>query len=130
MWLRALCLTAFSATAFFLPACGGSTGIEPLLGGNVVTRIVTTGTEIDPDGYLLIYDGHTDTAQRFPVNAVTGCTCGIDGDPLSLELADVAENCLVRDENPRVVTIPPPGEESETTFNVECFSALDEPAAK
>lgn len=118
--IRASCLLALCSTiALSLPACSGSVTDTPALGGAVLIRISTTGVDIDPDGYLLIIEGLSDQTVRVAANSVTTYS-GAPGQA-SLELADVAENCVVEGDNPRVIVVAA-GEGVETTFHIMCLA--------
>ena len=85
----------------------------------MLIRISTTGVDIDPDGYLLIIEGLSDQTVRVAANSVTTYS-GAPGQA-SLELADVAENCVVEGDNPRVIVVAA-GEGVETTFHIMCLA--------
>ena len=125
-WIRTIHLAAFAVS---LPACSDAfVGAEPV-GVTVTVRVVTSGTDIDPDGYTLLigscWEG-PDTSSctgQIPVPSDMDWAWDTSADrPLRLELVDVADNCAVQGQNPRVVPIPSDRDETETTLNVLCSS--------
>jgi dipeptidyl aminopeptidase/acylaminoacyl peptidase len=98
--------------------CGdGATGPDE---GSLRVAASTSGADLDPDGYSVRLDGATsrpvginDTA-RFD-NISTG--------PHSVELLDLADNCLAAGDNPRDVTVVSTVVGlTRTTFNVVCVA--------
>jgi len=99
------------ATATFQVSCTGSLG-----SGQILVRVVTTGTEPDPDGYEVVVDplparavGTTDTT------TFEGLTAGTH----AVRLGGVASSCEVRGQNPRSVELAP--EPASTLFEVACW---------
>jgi hypothetical protein len=92
----------------------------------LVIRTVTTGTQIDRDGYTVIVIGaglsQPDSRRFQPNGAETYHLDGVDGEHVA-ELRDVAENCSVSGRNPRTVEIVPSGR-SETTFEIACLATI------
>lgn len=92
----------------------------------LVIRTVTTGTEIDGDGYTVIVIGlglsEPDSRRFQPNGAESYHFDGADGSGMA-ELKDVAENCSVVGRNPRSVDIVPGGK-SETTFEIACLATV------
>jgi parallel beta-helix repeat protein len=97
-------------------ACGGgSTPSEPTVGALEVT-IATTGDESDADGYIL----RVDDAPGQRLNSNGELRAG-DLTPGSheIQLSDLAANCAVAGDNPRVENVAA-GETTTVTFNVLC----------
>jgi len=85
------------------------------LTGQLVVSAVSTGEEIDPEGYTVDVPGEFDLP--IGVDGTIARTLGI-GD-FQVQLVDVAENCMVTGANPRNVTIEADAQTS-TTFEVAC----------
>jgi Tol biopolymer transport system component len=107
---RAVAVTAGSAApTTFNVACAATAG-------DLEVTTVTTGDDIDADGYSVAVDGGT--AQAIDASdslTVTGLTVG-DHD---VELGDVASNCTVGGDNPRIVAVSGGGT-ATTQFDVTC----------
>jgi hypothetical protein len=92
----------------------------------LVIRTVTTGTQIDRDGYTVIVIGaglsQPDSRRFQPNGAETYQFDGADGEGVA-ELKDVAENCSISGRNPRSIDIVPGGK-SETTFEIACLASV------
>lgn len=92
----------------------------------LVIRTVTTGTQIDRDGYTVIVIGaglsEPDSRRFQPNGAEIYHFDGTDGEGVA-ELQDVAENCTIAGRNPRSVEIIPGGK-SETTFEIACLTTV------
>jgi len=92
----------------------------------LVIRTVTTGSQIDRDGYTVILIGaglsEPDSRRFQPNGAETYQFDGVDGTGV-VELKDVAENCSISGRNPRTVDIVPGGN-SETTFEISCLATV------
>ena len=92
----------------------------------LVIRTVTTGTQIDRDGYTVLVIGaglSQPDSRRFQLNgAETYHFDGVDGEHVA-ELKDVAENCTISGRNPRAVDVVP-GAKSETTFEISCLATV------
>lgn len=120
------------AVLFIVAACLGSycqwqlSINNPSGRSTLVIRTVTTGTEIDRDGYTVIVIGlglsEPDSRRFLPNGAETYHFDGADGAGLA-EVKDVAENCSIAGRNPRPVDIMPGGR-SETTFEIACLATL------
>jgi hypothetical protein len=76
---------------------------------------VTTGADLDPDGYSVVVAGGTPRA--IGVNGTITVT-GIATGARSVELTGVAANCTVAGDNPRSVTVT--AGTVSTTFEVTC----------
>lgn len=88
----------------------------PLTGGLSVT-VATTGTDLDPDGYVVTLDGVQ--SQSVTTNG-TAVFADLDDGTHSVELSGVAENCSVTSANPVSADVPPGGSGS-ATFAVQCI---------
>lgn len=98
-------------------ACGdGPTG-DPAT-GRLVLHTVTTGADVDPDGYTMrLDDGET------VVIATSGSvdTAGLTAGNHEVEIGDIAQNCESSDPNPLVFSIQALGT-TEITFEVSCVA--------
>jgi hypothetical protein len=109
-------VAAGEATAVtFDVVCGATTG-----GVRVVTT--TSGGQPDPDGYSMTIDGGE--SQGIGANATVELTDIVPGDH-TIQLLDVAPNCSVTADNPRVVTVPA-GDFVETMFAVACTAGVQQ----
>jgi CubicO group peptidase (beta-lactamase class C family) len=91
--------------------------------GEIRVSSQTSGTDLDPDGYVAEIDGGLRTT-RIGVNDETGFGHLDPGDH-QVELTDVASNCTVSDQNPRTVTVTA-GQTTSTLFSVSCSTAADD----
>lgn len=129
-------IVAALATSLAVTATGCNS--DPIFGGPfddfsqattcVDPNIVTTGEDIDPDGYTLVETtigvGVTGRIEGWSVNDTTleGASCSECPDEffeVELELRDVADNCTVAGENPRRV-MRVCDETVVVTFEVTC----------
>ena len=94
--------------------------------GDLVVLSVTTGQNLDPDGYSVSVDGGAGTA--IAINASLTVPNLAAGDHQVL-LDGVANNCTVSQPNPRTVTIPDGGVDS-TTFAVDCSKRVGDLVVK
>ena len=97
-------------------ACGGGTDVvlPPL---RIAT--ITTGVEIDPDGYSISIDGQA--AQLVGPNA-TLVVDGIADGQHTVELTGIAGNCAVGGQNPQSVSVTA-GATASLAFEITCSSA-------
>jgi hypothetical protein len=87
--------------------------------GDINITTSTTGTQIDPDGYMVAVEGKTPASiGTDDMITVTGVAAGMR----TVELTEVADNCSVTD-NPRTITVPDGGS-VDTTFDVVCVPSL------
>ncbi|HJR15320.1 MAG TPA: galactose oxidase-like domain-containing protein [Gemmatimonadales bacterium] len=84
--------------------------------GSLQLSVTTTGASLDPDGYSVALDG-TDRSD-LGVNGSVTLTGIVPGSHV-VGLGDVAGNCLVQDDNLRVVTIVA-GASAQVAFDVTC----------
>lgn len=104
----------FPIVALLAGACGDSdTGVDV---PDLQVRTATSGTELDPDGYLLSVDG--DAGRAVGVTDTLEITGLTEGDH-QVSLGGVIENCAVQGDNPRTVHVVS-GSTSETEFLVAC----------
>ncbi len=96
-------------------ACGGEGLVEPET-GTVEIVSSTSGVELDPDGYTLRIDA--EPFQRIGV-AATVRRSGLAPGPHTIELGEVAPNCVVSGEHASTVTVAG-GETARVTFEVAC----------
>jgi Tol biopolymer transport system component len=83
--------------------------------GTLEVTTETTGDEVDEDGYTLLIDGGEENigiAETITIEE-------LEEGSYNPELTEVASNCEVADDNPRMVNITA-GETTETTFTIGC----------
>jgi len=114
---------AFVALALVAAGCGDDDPAPPTTGAIGVTT-VTTGDDIDADGYTLSVDGNNGGA--IGVNAVVIIPDLTPG-TYSIGLNGVAANCAVQN-NPRDVVVTA-GLTENTQFDVACASLNQPPVA-
>ena len=114
---------AFIALAFVAAGCGDDDPAPPTTGAIGVTT-VTTGDDIDADGYTLNVDGNNGGA--IGVNDVVVIPDLTPG-TYSIGLSGVAANCAVQN-NPRDVVVTA-GLTENTQFDVACASLNQPPVA-
>jgi len=95
--------------------------------GRIVVNSVTTGTSVDPDGYIVTRDPGIPEAFSFRIADNDSVVFGADGTHLVL-LSDIASNCTVSGNNPETVIVPPVGVfgqpgSAHVTFRVTCVAA-------
>ena len=113
--------TRDTARTAFTVSCGSRNGTLRI-------TTVTSGVELDPDGYTVVVDEECDTYYGYycydvwhtpvGVNAVVS-NPSIPVGPHSVRLDGVARNCTVAGQNPRTVTVPSAATADET-FTVTC----------
>lgn len=86
--------------------------------GDLDVTTVTTGSDLDPDGYTVTVD--STTSQAMGTNATVRFTALAEGSH-TVELSGVSANCAVSGENPRTVTVLG-GSVAITTFDVTCMA--------
>ena len=96
-------------------ACGGDGGTDVQLPPLRITT-VTSGVEIDPDGYNVSIDGQP--AQALGVNTSLTVDQIADGTH-TVALSDIAGNCAVGGQNPQSVTVTS-GVTASIDFEVTC----------
>ncbi|MDZ7658803.1 IPT/TIG domain-containing protein [Fodinibius sp.] len=83
--------------------------------------IITSGSNIDPDGYTLSVEGADD---RF-VKANDNVTYNdLYADEVRVQLSGIASNCTVGGENPRIVNLNNADNAGFTEFDISCESPL------
>jgi hypothetical protein len=85
--------------------------------GDIEVDILTTGGNLDPDGYTITLDGAS--SQAIGINGKTAFS-GLAQGPHTLELSGVASNCAVISPNPRSVNLA--GAPVRVRFDVHCAS--------
>jgi sugar lactone lactonase YvrE len=105
--------------ALLVPSgCGGDQGPPPLTTGSLKVQTVTSGSDLDPDGYTVTIGT---TSQSIGTNAsVTVRDLSVDTH--AVQLSGVELNCDVAGANPRDVSVTT-GATTETTFAVDCLAA-------
>ena len=91
----------------------------PANAGTLRITTATTGSEPDNDGYSLSVDGGA--AQPVGANA-TMTLANMAAGAHAVNLAGVAQNCLVEEANPRSVTVSS-GATAEVSFAISCTAA-------
>ena len=111
---------AFCTIATWLgTACGGDDDPNGL-DTNILVSTVTSGDTIDPTGYTVTLDGSE--SQAIATNAMVTFSDLSAGDH-NVKLSDVAVNCAVGGDNPRMLTVTA-GSTVPTTFEAMCVAAL------
>jgi len=86
--------------------------------GGVAVTAVTTGIDLDPDGYAVLMDGNF--ARHADVNGVVTIPDVSAGDH-AVQLGDVAQNCSVAGSNPATIHVTV-NDTARLTFQVTCTS--------
>ncbi len=86
--------------------------------GELEVTVVTAGSDLDPNGYAVTVDG----SPRLPVETGGVYRVAAEAGDRAVALTGVTPNCLVSDENPRTLRVPP-GNVVPTLFSVECSEA-------
>jgi Tol biopolymer transport system component len=116
MWLAGL---AAAFLPFAVAGCGDDNGgTNPPTTGSLEVSTVTTGTDIDADGYTVTVDGGS--SQAIDANGTVTVSNLSAGDHVVL-LGGVAANCTVAGDNPRTVAVAA-GSTASTTFSVACVA--------
>lgn len=100
---------------FILVACGGDDLVRPTTGTLEVTTI-TTGSDLDPDGYLLTLDDRPEEA--IDIRDDLAISNLAPGDHL-VTLSGVVENCALGGAGGRTVTVIA-GDTVNVTFRINC----------
>lgn len=115
-------LTACGALLLLAGACGGDgdSGTDPGPQGDYSVVTVTSGEELDPDGYEIrvndVFNGFigaNDSLEFF----------NRDADTYGVQLVGVAPNCTVDGENPRQLEVIA-NAKTATTFEISCISTV------
>ncbi len=88
----------------------------------LLIRVTTSGAEIDPDGYLAVVrgSGRRELGSRvLPANGRVELELRATTGDCTVELTDLAPNCVVGADNPQSVRVVP-GQEAEVKFDVTC----------
>ena len=86
--------------------------------GSIRVTAVTTGEDVDPDGYTAQLVGYAPYALYLPVNGSSAYP-SVQPGAYSVELGGVASNCTVSGANPRPVTVTI-GATADAVFAVTC----------
>ncbi len=105
---------ALAVVAAGLVGCGDDP-IGPEL-GTVVVEVTTSGVAFDEDGFVVDLD---DGAQTEDVDVSGSVTFEVEAGDHTVELTDIAVNCMVDGDNPVSVTVTA-GETSTASFAVAC----------
>src|SRR4051812_40374948 len=101
---------------FFLStSCGGGDIIAPPNSGTLELTTITTGSDLDPDGYSFQIDGGD--AQTVGIN--DKATSNVPAGSHTVQLAGLAPTCTVSGDNPQTVTITA-GQTTAITFSITC----------
>ena len=98
--------------------CSGDNLTPPPTDGALEIRTTTTGTAMDPDGYMVQVDGGT--AQAIGVNT-TLPIAGVAAGAHQVALSGLATNCAVQGDNSQPVTVTA-GATASVAFTVSCRS--------
>lgn len=96
-------------------ACGGDSATKPDPTGSIAVTLTTTGSDQDSDGYTLKVGSTTRAAS---VNG-TVTFAALPVGSYSVEVSEVAVNCLVAEPNPVQVLVTDGGS-TPVTFQVDC----------
>jgi hypothetical protein len=96
-------------------ACGGDGGVDVVLPSLRITTL-TTGVQLDPDGYTVSVDAGV--AQPVPVDGSVVVDRLSEG-AHSIHLTGLATNCTVAGDNPRSVSVAP-GTTAAADFAITC----------
>ena len=88
--------------------------------GSIEVVIRSQGELLDPNGYQVVIDGSLTRAVEINSSTEFG---GLPPGLYSIELAGVASNCLVIEENPVTVLVIS-DKKTLGSFGVECFATL------
>jgi TolB protein len=111
---RTIAVTAGNATSTTFDVTCSATA------GDLEVTTVSTGDDIDADGYTVSVDGGA--GQAIDVNETLTVTSLGAGDH-TVELGDVAANCTVAGDNPRTVVLTA-GVTATTQFDVTCTNLV------
>jgi len=116
-------LAAPFATLVLATACDDPKSLTPMAdlaptGGVLAAAVTSTGSDIDPDGYLVMVDANATTSQAVGPNGLATFTGLADG-AHEVGLLGVAANCTVQANNPRAGSVTAAG---ATRFDVGCAS--------
>lgn len=106
-------------------ACGDGTEPDPNRPASLQVTTVTTGEDADTDGYTLSLDANP--AVVLAANGTVVFT-GLAAGEHDLQLGDLAENCQLAGDNPRLLALVA-GDTTETMLTVSCqMLAVSHPA--
>jgi hypothetical protein len=105
-----------STSASFAVVCA----VPPANAGAVRVTTVTTGADLDPNGYRIAVDGGS--AQPIGVNASTILT-NVAAGAHSVRISGLSQNCTVQGSNPQAVTVTTGGT-AELSFTVSCGATM------
>lgn len=93
--------------------------------GTLQTIVLTSGSDLDPDGYTVIVDGSDNQGSAIQESAINDTLIfeALSEGVHDVELAGTANNCFVSGNNPRIVDIVA-GDTTTTVFDVACEDIL------
>ena len=102
--------------------CGDSNPTSPPRDIEVTVTTDNVGGDMDPDGYTLVFDYQS--GRHVDVNAIVRFT-GVSNGRHSLQLIDMAPNCLVEGDQPRLFDLVAGTPQTLlVTFTVHCGAPL------
>ncbi len=118
MRYRAALLTCALVLMLGLVGCGGGSGGDPTGPTEGILEVITstTGSDLDPDGYLFTVDQNA--ALPLGPNGVD-TVASLDAGAHTVTLAGVASNCALGGGNPRTVEVAA-GDMARLRFEVAC----------
>lgn len=114
-----------AATGPIEVAVGEETAVGPVFTviteGDMQVIVSTAGSDPDPDGYTLLLDG----GAQSQITAIRDTVYfnNVEEGSHDLELTEIADNCVVPGDNPRVVNIVA-GDTTTTIFDVSCETII------
>ena len=114
-WRRRILATA-AFFALLSVACSGFERVTTPSFGTILVTVVSTGGELDVDGYYLTVDAQQTI--QLPVNQTLASFSVVAGGH-AVTLQDIARNCVVQGPNPRTISVVTDAI-IEVRFNVDC----------
>jgi len=116
-WPSTVLALLAGAALLLATACGGDDGSPSGPDdGSIAVSVSTTGSDLDPDGYVLSMAGESDRA--IGVNGSTTFS-GIATGQHQVQLSGLAGNCSVTGDNPATASVSA-GSTAQVTFQVAC----------
>lgn len=113
-------LVPAASLALLAAAAGcGDTVIDISSDGRIEVSVTTSGTDVDPDGFSVTVDG---AMAQFVAPGATVTLSGLSQGTHSVQLAGLADNCLVDGANPQPVVVGADGT-ARVAFDVRCARA-------
>ncbi len=114
--MRSHALTLVGALFLVVMACTDSTA--PTGGGVLEIATLTTGVDVDTNGYLVAIDGNP--GQHVPMNGTATFT-GLGAGSHAVLLTGNAANCRIGGDNPRAASVEAGGN-THVTFTITCVA--------